>query len=49
MNTQSNAGTYLDKVQPKIIAVVTDAGGFSAVFPSLSEDIGGRETDTRRP
>jgi len=37
---QRNVGTYLDTVQPDIIAVIADVGGFSTI-PILAEKING--------
>ena len=38
---QANAGQYLNKVQPNIIAVISDVGGFSTMFPVFAEKING--------
>jgi len=38
---RKNAGRYLDTVQPRIIAVITDVSGFSVIFPKLAKDING--------
>lgn len=39
--SQKNASEYLNEVQPRILAVITDVDGFSAMFPEFSQKING--------